>query len=455
MKCLLLLVYVLGICSAQASPPSSLPALHDAARSGWDLSKPLNGFTFARAKALVQPTADRQTTRVSRISSIRGRSGRGNRHAVSSLVSVLRTPPSHGQHTYQNISTAGTFSTQYAIQCGWDGVPVWLLLDTGSSDTWAVQKGFECHDAHGARHREADCGFGDARVKDFGDGPIDDVHFYLRYGSGEKILGPMGYSDIACGGVTVAGQQAGLANYTYWHGNNFTVGVLGLAYPSITSAYYGAIGQEASWNAIQYVPFLTNAVMQGSIDPVFSVTLMKNSSDGIIAWGGLPPTLSQYDNYAATDLIVANLIGSAESSWRYSFYTIIPDGIKWGKMSDETRYPYIVDTGTTMNYLPPPLAEAIAASFQPRAVYLYQWGSYFAPCDSMPPRFAVVISGIEFWINPADMIYRDLVDPTTGYCAVAIASGGPGPYILGDVFLQNVVAVFDVGGAEMRFYART
>ncbi|KAG5925866.1 hypothetical protein E4U42_003861, partial [Claviceps africana] len=352
MECLLLLLYVLALCSAQASPPSSLPALHDAAAPpGWDLSKPLNGFTFERAKAHVQPTADKQTARVSRISSIRGRSG--NRHAVSSLVSVLRTPPSHGQHTYQNITTAGTFSTQYAIQCGWDGVPVWLLLDTGSSDTWAVQEGFECHDSHGAKHSEPDCGFGDAHVRDFRDGPIDDLHFYLRYGSGEKIFGPMGYSDIACGGVTATRQQAGLANYTYWHGNNFTVGVLGLAYPSITSAYYGAIGQEASWNAIQYVPFLTNAVMQGSIDPVFSVTLMKNSSDGIIGWGGLPPTVSQYDNYAATDLIVANLIGSAEASWRYSFYTIIPDGIKWDKMSDETKYPYIVDTGTTMNYLPP------------------------------------------------------------------------------------------------------
>jgi hypothetical protein len=101
------------------------------------------------------------------------------------------------------------------------------------------------------------------------------------------------------------------------------------------------------------------------------------------------------------------------------------------------------------------LAEAIAAAFQPRAVYLYQWGSYFAPCDAVPPSFAIVISGVEFWINPADMIYRDLIDPMTGYCAIAIASGGSGPYILGDVFLQNVVAVFDVGGAQMRFYSRT
>jgi hypothetical protein len=52
------------------------------------------------------------------------------------------------------------------------------------------------------------------------------------------------------------------------------------------------------------------------------------------------------------------------------------------------------------------------------------------------------------------MIFKDLVDPGTGYCATAITSGGSGPYILGDVFLQNVLAVFDVGNAEMRFYAR-
>ena len=102
----------------------------------------------------------------------------------------------------------------------------------------------------------------------------------------------------------------------------------------------------------------------------------------------------------------------------------------------------------------PALAEAIANAFQPRAVYLYQWGTYFVECTAIPPHFAILIEGVEFWINPADLIYRDLVDPLTGYCAVGVASGGPGPYILGDVFLQNVVAVFDVGAAEMRFYGR-
>ena len=83
-----------------------------------------------------------------------------------------------------------------------------------------------------------------------------------------------------------------------------------------------------------------------------------------------------------------------------------------------------------------------------------QWGSYFVNCKAIPPHFAVIISGVHFWINPADLIYQELVDQSNGKCAIAISTGGSGPYILGDVFLQNVVAVFDVGGAEMRFYSR-
>ncbi|KHN97794.1 Peptidase A1 [Metarhizium album ARSEF 1941] len=442
-------LFIAGATLALAAPNTPVQA---SSTPEWDLSKPLNGFVFQRAKAMSSQTIDKPTLLYSRLVNIKGQSN--NHNAVSSLVQMLRTPPSHGQHTYQNISTTGNFSTQYAIQCGWDGAPVWLLLDTESADTWAVQRGFECHGSDGRKHSQAACAFGNPHVKKFQNGPIDGLHFYLKYGSGEKVFGPMGYADISCGGVSVPSQQAGLANYTYWHGNNLTVGILGLAYPSITSAFYGEIGQEAAWNAIQYVPFLTNAVMQGNIDPVFSVALAKNSSGGIIAWGGLPEMQTRTDVYAETDLIIANLIGSAETSWRYSFYTIIPDGIVWGQRMDKTKFPYIVDTGTTMNYLPPPLAEAVANAFQPRAVYLYQWGSYFAPCDAIPPSFAVVISGVEFWLNPADMIYRELVDPMTGYCAIAITSGGSGPYILGDVFLQNVVAVFDVGGAQMRFYGR-
>ena len=54
-----------------------------------------------------------------------------------------------------------------------------------------------------------------------------------------------------------------------------------------------------------------------------------------------------------------------------------------------------------------------------------------------------------FYINAADLILD-----SDGSCFTGIDDGGEGPYILGDVFLKNVVAVFDVGASEMRFAAR-
>ncbi|KAF7554328.1 hypothetical protein G7046_g6851 [Stylonectria norvegica] len=444
------LVLILGITlPAYARVPRTLTGRED-----WDLTKPMNGIRFERAKAISSPTPDKTSLRFSRLKNLKSKDKTRGYSALSVLGRAGHSAPLKTGRFHQNASSVGEFSTQYAIQCGWDGKPVWLLFDTGSSDTWAAQSGFECEDSTGKAHEQTACGFGRTVVNDFGHGAIDGLHFHLGYGSGEEVSGPMGKSDVSCGGLLVSEQQVGLANKTYWHGNNVTVGILGLAYPSITSAYYGRIGEETPYSAIPYTPFFTNAIAQGSIDPVFSVTIVKNSSDGVLAWGGLPPMFWNHGSYAATDLIVANLIDQDDTAWKYSFYTIIPDGLTWGLTTDTTKYPYMVDTGTTMMYLPPPLAEAIANAFEPRAVYLYQWGSYFAPCDAVAPQFAVVISGTKFWINPADMIFPQLMDPLTGYCAVAIASGGSGPFILGDVFLQNVVAVFDVGGAEMRFYSR-
>lgn len=42
-----------------------------------------------------------------------------------------------------------------------------------------------------------------------------------------------------------------------------------------------------------------------------------------------------------------------------------------------------------------------------------------------------------------------------GTCMSGINDGGDNaPYVVGDVFLKNVVVVFDVGATELRFRAR-
>lgn len=269
-----------------------------------DLPGPSNGFLFKTVPKISEATEDKPTLRFSRLKHIKGATGQ--RSAISALNRAALDNPSAVDEPYQNISTAGGLSTQYAIQCGWDGVPVWLVFDTGSSDTWAVKDGFECEDMSGEIHSQSACAFSKPYIGSFGHGPVNNIHFFIRYGSGEEVWGPMGYSDISCGGMSVSKQQVGLANHTYWHGNNATVGILGLAYPSITSAFYGKIGDEALWNAATYTPFLTTAVSQGSMDPIFSVAIMKNSSDGVLAWGGLPPIPYDAKTHATTDLIIVS-----------------------------------------------------------------------------------------------------------------------------------------------------
>lgn len=47
------------------------------------------------------------------------------------------------------------------------------------------------------------------------------------------------------------------------------------------------------------------------------------------------------------------MIDIPETAHEYSFYTVIPDGWQYGQTTNTKKVPYIVDSGTTLNYLPP------------------------------------------------------------------------------------------------------
>ncbi|KAL5606890.1 hypothetical protein BROUX41_003267 [Berkeleyomyces rouxiae] len=356
--------------------------------------------------------------------------------------------------TSQNISAIDTMSAQYSINVMWDSTNMSLLFDTGSSDTWAVRSNFTCRTELDSMAEQSACMWGPGLVSGFRHGEDPLLHFQAHYGSGEKISGPLGRSDITLGGMTVREQFVGLANDTYWYGNNATNGILGMAYPALTSAYGGYDSQGESSYRQTYQPIFSSMVNQGLVAPVFAVALEKGSQGGLIGWGGLPDVSWTPMTVTSTDILIASVSNFPDASSEYTFYTIVTDGIMYGEVQDSRKYLYIIDTGTTLLYLPPQLAEDIAKSFNPTAIYLYQYGAYFAPCDASPPRMAIIINDVKLWLNPTDLIYHDFKDPVTGYCAIGVTTGDEGPYILGDVFLQSVMTVFDIGAAKMRFYGK-
>jgi hypothetical protein len=181
---------------------------------------------------------------------------------------------------------------------------------------------------------------------------------------------------------------------------------------------------------------------------------------------------------------------------QYSFYTMVADSYvyegtaknvpsagKWQglfqhEIKNTTQFPVIVDSGTTLLYLPTELAEDVLNLYDPPAVYVEDEGGYFALCNASVPEFGVEIGGKVFWISEADSMHRHhsglcnqgaghlltrftvlmqgqyfTDDAGDNYCLTGPQDGEGGPYILGDTFLNNVVVVFDVGASQMRFAA--
>lgn len=100
------------------------------------------------------------------------------------------------------------------------------------------------------------------------------------------------------------------------------------------------------------------------------------------------------------------------------------------------------------------IAREVNSKFNPPAVYLWYYGSYFVSCNAIPPRFGIEIEGSPFWINPEDMINKEMVDPLTGLCATTWNTGNNGPFVLGLSFLTNAMLMFNVGAGLITVYAR-
>jgi aspartyl protease len=224
---------------------------------------------------------------------------------------------------------------------------------------------------------------------------------------------------------------------------------MGLAYSGLTSEFTGTDPhKDKSSNRNPYDPIFTTMYKDGLTDSMFSMAIERDAqgtAGGYIAFGGLPP-VNYTGDFAKTPIQVTNSPGFSGSG-TFLFYTMTPDGFSYGGKSVSQSTPYIVDSGTTLIYAESSLASAINRAFSPSA--RSSGGLYVVNCNAKAPSFGVTIGGTTFQVNPTDMI----LDNGDGTCISGVQDGGSGPYILGDVFMKNVVVVFDVGAAEMRFAA--
>ncbi len=88
---------------------------------------------------------------------------------------------------------------------------------------------------------------------------------------------------------------------------------------------------------------------------------------------------------------------------------------------------------------------------------------FAVPCDARAPEFGVRIGGRDLWLDPRDLILTDvggtcrpaIMYPPAPLRAVVGKEVAHDHYVLGQPFLVNVLAVFDIGAGQMRFAQRS
>lgn len=367
---------------------------------------------------------------------------------------------------------------EWAVTITFGGEEVLVILDTGSSDTWLAKKGFQCVTADLMDTSEENCYFGPLYNGTFTEGEIEDANFNITYGDGEFLTGTFGYTDITIGNITVTDQQVALVSEAYWEGDGMTSGLMGLAYSALTSEYVGDnptidnddVQGTAPGDQEPYSPVVQTMITQG-LDPALFTLALERSSDlnynvpgGFIAFGGLPPVSGTTGSFVATPILIHEYYEypTLDASVR-SFYSILPDGYVYENSAGQletysTSYDGIVDSGTTLLYVPTSVVDGYLSSFHPAPVY--DEGYYYYPCDATAPYFGMKIAGETFEISSEDIILPDSGFEYDGveYCLIGVVDGGSGEAtfpVFGDVFLKNVVAVFDVGASTLNFAQHT
>lgn len=287
---------------------------------------------------------------------------------------------------------------------------------------------------------------------------------HLTYGpdDGTVGFGRMGYADISLAGIKVTHQQLGIINYTNIQGDGFTNGILGLAYSFGTHAFNGTNATaDSGGNRVEYDALLPSIMNNNKQITSFSIAQPRGSPNAYLAFGGVPPVQFE-DKFASTPIRTAEVL-SPSLKGKYLYYIATIQGFVYdgapANATASTELNALVDTGTSDVYVPTDVYKAVLKLFQPPAQQVEGHQAPFAPCNATPPAFGVTIGGQTFQMSKETMFSNDShIDVnSTKYCSLSIRDGGTGgigqPFVLGYAFLQNVVTVYDVGAAQLRFAA--
>ncbi|KAK3393562.1 aspartic peptidase domain-containing protein [Podospora didyma] len=361
------------------------------------------------------------------------------------LLKVRKRASTYEEAITNEEARGGYFAT---CRLGTPGQDLTLQLDTGSSDIWVPDSNAEVCRQTGS----GQCTFGTFNPDKSTTFEVVNNDFNISYVDGSSSTGDYFTDHFEIGGANLRNMTMGLGLNT-----DIAYGLVGVGY-ALNEAI---VGTESTASVYPNLP--VNMMDQGLINTVaYSLWLNDlDASKGSILFGGIDtekyvgdltsikvyPTQGHY-----TSFLVAFTSLDAYSSSGHDTLT-----------STSFPIPVVLDSGTTLSYLPADLARQIWKEVG--AVYSQQYELAVIPCSMQYSKgyFSFGFAGPN---GPRINVTMDelVLDLTSGEapkftsgsfkgqdaCEFGIqAFSNSGPFLLGDTFLRSAYVVYDLVNNEI------
>lgn len=349
-------------------------------------------------------------------------------------------------NTYEEVVTnentrGGYFAT---CQMGTPGQAVTMQLDTGSSDIWIPDSSATvCRDAGGDG-----CSLGSFNPsKSSTYKTVGKNNFNISYVDGSSSSGDYFTDAFEIGGANLKNMTMGLGLQT-----DISYGLVGVGY-ALNEAI---VGNTQSTSSV-YPNLPVNMVKEGLINSVaYSLWLNDlDASSGSILFGGIDTAkyvgdLTRIDIYpikkAYTSFLVAMTSLQAFSSSGSDTLTSV-----------EFPIPVVLDSGTTLSYLPTDLARQIWKEVG--ALYSPEYQLAVLPCSMASskgyfsfgfagpsgPRINVTMDELVLDLtNGRPPVFNHGIYKGQDACEFGIQNFTSPPFLLGDTFLRSAYVVYDL-----------
>ncbi|KAF7846380.1 hypothetical protein BT93_L4481 [Corymbia citriodora subsp. variegata] len=293
-------------------------------------------------------------------------------------------------------------------------------FDTGSSDFWVFSTllpssesaGHTLYNASASKHSSLESG----------------ETWSINYGDGSGASGVI-YSDrVVLAGVTATSQavEAATSVSSAFTSDTQNDGLVGLAFDGLNTA------------SPSKVPTFFQTVQKSLFEPVFASALRHNAA-GTYDFGWIDP--SKY-----TGKITYTPVSNSSGYWE-----ITANGYAVGSGATVSEsLTSIVDTGTTLIYMPDDLLNAYYSQVNGSSDSS-DAGGWIFPCDATLPDISFEIGSKEFTVPGSYINYSPYTDDT---CYGGMQSSDGFPFnVLGDVFIKSQYIVWAPTVPQMGFAA--